>query len=136
GVRGRGETWPVPRRLGTAELADPFGDFDEIADARRAEADEFYAGLLPESAPEDEKRVLRQALAGMLWSKQFYAYDVAAWLRDRGRTPFDHGNFRNSAWYQMENADVISMPDTWEYPWYAAWDLAFHCIALAVVDLA
>jgi hypothetical protein len=134
-VVGPGETWTVRLRLAHAELADPFGEFEAIAAARRAEADEFYGALLPETSSEDERRVLRQALAGMLWSKQFYAYDVAIWLRDRGRTPFDAGTTRNAAWYQMENSDVISMPDTWEYPWYAAWDLAFHCIALAVVDI-
>ncbi len=106
-----------------------------IVAARIAEADEFYATLLPESVSDDEKHVMRQALAGMLWSKQFYAYDVATWLRDRGRSPFDGGATRNAAWYQMENADVISMPDTWEYPWYAAWDLAFHTVALALVDI-
>jgi hypothetical protein len=106
----------------------PFGlEFDETLALRRKEADEFYKTLTPQSAGEDEARVLRQALAGMLWSKQYYLYDLTEWLRLRPRT-------RNQAWFHMVNADVISMPDKWEYPWYAAWDLAFHTVALVLVD--
>jgi hypothetical protein len=96
--------------------------------ARRREADEFYAGVIPASLSEDERAVMRQALAGMLWSKQFYYYDISRWIRDRGSAP------RNSHWRHMLNADIISMPDKWEYPWYAAWDLAFHILALTLVD--
>jgi hypothetical protein len=129
-----GETWTVWLRLRERSTTKPFARFAATVDARRAEADEFYAEVIPESLPDDARLVMRQALAGMLWSKQFYAYDVAAWLRDRGRTPFSSDGIRNASWYHMENAHVISMPDTWEYPWYAAWDLAFHCIALALVD--
>jgi hypothetical protein len=105
--------------------------------AREIEADEFYAALTPADASGDEAMVLRQALSGMLWSKQFYHYDVARWLDgDPGQPPppagREHG--RNSAWRHLNNHDVISMPDKWEYPWYAAWDLAFHTVALAHVD--
>jgi hypothetical protein len=112
-------------------------DFDEIMRQREREADEFYAELAPADATEDEALVLRQALAGMLWSKQFFHYDVQRWLEGdpSGPPPPDsrrHG--RNHDWTHLNNMDVISMPDKWEYPWYAAWDLAFHCVALAHVD--
>jgi hypothetical protein len=133
-VVGPGETWTVRLRLAPEAGGDPFARFDEIRAERRAEADEFYAGVIPSALSADEKLVMRQALAGMLWSKQFYNYDVAAWLRARGEGPFSGTTARNTGWYHMVNADVISMPDTWEYPWYAAWDLAFHCTALAIVD--
>jgi hypothetical protein len=104
---------------------------------REAEADEFYAELTPAGASPDEANVLRQALAGMLWGKQFFHYDVLRWLEGDpgGLPPADsrwHG--RNAEWTHLNNMDVISMPDPWEYPWYAAWDLAFHCVALAHVD--
>jgi hypothetical protein len=112
-------------------------DFDTVIAAREREADEFYAELTPVGAVADEALVLRQALAGMLWSKQFFHYDVRRWLDGdpAGPPPPDsrrHG--RNQEWLHLYNADVISMPDKWEYPWYAAWDLAFHCVALAHVD--
>jgi len=129
-----GETWTVRLRLAPEAGGDPFAGFDEIRAERRSEADEFYWAVIPSSLSSDESLVMRQALAGMLWSKQFYAYDVGAWLRARGEGPFSGRTSRNADWYQMENADVFSMPDTWEYPWYAAWDLAFHCTALAIVD--
>jgi hypothetical protein len=129
-----GETWTVRLRLTPKATKTPFSRFDETLAERRNEADEFYATVIPASLPDDARLVMRQALAGMLWSKQYYAYDVGAWLRERGCTPFATEGVRNEGWYHMENADVISMPDTWEYPWYAAWDLAFHCIALTLVD--
>jgi hypothetical protein len=129
-----GATWTVRLRLTDEALEQPFAVFDRVAAGRREEADEFYAETIPAAVPDDAKLVMRQALAGMLWSKQFYAYDVAEWLRDRGAAPFAAEGIRNAGWYHMENSDVISMPDTWEYPWYAAWDLAFHCVALALVD--
>jgi hypothetical protein len=118
-------------------LAKPFDGFDAIVEARRREADEFYASIVPESATADETLVIRQALAGMLWSKQFYCFDGIRWLAEHGVDPFDtsHPVVRNADWSHMVNADVISMPDKWEYPWYAAWDLAFHTIALAQVDI-
>jgi hypothetical protein len=112
-------------------------DFDSVLAARAREADEFYAELTPDGASEGEALVLRQALAGMLWSKQFYHYDVLKWLEGDPTgppPPAERKNGRNASWWHLNNMDVISMPDTWEYPWYAAWDLAFHCIALAHVD--
>jgi hypothetical protein len=111
-------------------------DFDTIFEARKNEADEFYAAITPDSLNADQANVMRQALAGMMWSKQFYLYDVDRWLDERGANPFDprHNASRNSSWHHMYNADIISMPDKWEYPWYAAWDLAFHVITLSLVD--
>ncbi|MEJ7607924.1 MAG: glucosidase, partial [Bryobacteraceae bacterium] len=112
-------------------------DFDAVFSARRKEADEFYATIVPEDLSEDARNVMRQALGGMLWSKQFYHYVVRDWLTgDPGNpAPPEQRKFgRNAEWTHLYNSDVISMPDKWEYPWYAAWDLAFHCVALAVVD--
>jgi hypothetical protein len=117
--------------------ADPFGGgFDEVMKARRREADEFYASVVPRGLDADAAAVMRQALAGMLWSKQFYLFDVNRWLIEHGADPFKPGSSapRNDRWHHMHNADVISMPDKWEYPWYAAWDLAFHVLALTLVD--
>jgi len=116
---------------------DVGADFDAVFDARRREADEFYATVIPNGATGDATNVMRQALAGMLWSKQFYHYVIADWLKGDPTQPAppsgrEHG--RNAQWPQLYNADVISMPDKWEYPWYAAWDLAFHCVSLALVD--
>jgi len=114
-----------------------FTGFDEVFDARQREADEFYATVLPETVSDDGRRVARQALAGLLWSKQFYHYVVKDWLDgDPTQPPPPAGrrHGRNREWTHLYNADVISMPDKWEYPWYAAWDLAFHCVALALVD--
>ena len=112
-------------------------EFDAVFAQRRREADEFYGGLAPSDLSEDARRVQRQAFAGLLWSKQFYHYDVNRWLKGDPMGPEPprerlHG--RNSDWTHLFNADVISMPDKWEYPWYAAWDLAFHCIPFALVD--
>jgi mannosylglycerate hydrolase MGH1-like protein len=119
-------------------LASVFGKgFDEVMLARRKEADEFYASVIPSSLDTDRANVMRQALAGMLWTKQFYYYDVDKWLMERGADPFIANRRRaprNGHWYHMYNADIISMPDKWEYPWYAAWDLAFHVLALTLVD--
>ena len=116
----------------------PFGNrFDEIIRTRRAEADEFYAAITPLRMDADAANVMRQALAGMMWSKQFYHYDVDKWLEERGSDPFKPTRKaapRNDHWHHMYNGDVISMPDKWEYPWYAAWDLAFHVLAVALVD--
>lgn len=116
----------------------PLGDdFRQILASRRQEADDFYGTIIPTSLPEDEARVMRQALAGMLWSKQFYYYDINKWLEERGFDPYRRTGKpapRNGQWHHMFNADIISMPDKWEYPWYAAWDLAFHVIALTLVD--
>jgi hypothetical protein len=110
---------------------------DDVIASRRAEADEFYAGVIPETLSEDGRSVMRQSLAGMLWSKQYYHYVVKRWLDgDPGEPPPppERQNGRNHEWKHLFNADVISMPDKWEYPWYAAWDLAFHMVPLALVD--
>jgi hypothetical protein len=118
------------------EIAD-FSKVDEIFAQRLAEADEFYQRITPHNLSEDERRVHRQALAGMLWSKQFYYFDVDKWLDEHGTHPLMNEGTResrNSEWFHMLNRDIISMPDKWEYPWYAAWDLAFHTLALSVVD--
>jgi Glycosyl hydrolase family 63 C-terminal domain len=112
-------------------------DFDAVFDARRREADEFYATVIPDGATTDGANVMRQALAGMLWSKQFYHYVIADWLKGdptQPAPPSGRERGRNAQWPQLYNADVVSMPDKWEYPWYAAWDLAFHCVPLALVD--
>ncbi|MGH7845834.1 MAG: MGH1-like glycoside hydrolase domain-containing protein, partial [Candidatus Binatia bacterium] len=112
-------------------------EFNRIFSQRREEADEFYRTVIPLGLPEDAGNVMRQALGGMLWSKQFYGYDVSRWLRgdpEGPEPPAERLRGRNHEWTHLYNADVISMPDKWEYPWYAAWDLAFHCIPLALVD--
>src|SRR5262245_1777510 len=132
----------VRLRLTDSEAPDPSlggalgKTFDGLLAARRKEADEFYATVIPASLSPDERNVMRQALAGMMWSKQFFYYDVDRWLEERGNHPFSSRRkaIRNAHWHHMQNADVISMPDKWEYPWYAAWDLAFHCLALTLVD--
>jgi hypothetical protein len=123
-----------PERL----RASVFGErFDRLFDERRAEADEFYAALMPRSLDADGQLVMRQAFAGLLWSKQFYHFVIRDWLAGDPATPpppAERRLGRNHQWMQLYNADVISMPDKWEYPWYAAWDLAFHCVPLALVD--
>ena len=123
-----------PRHAGGTDACGQ--DFVSVMTSRRREADEFYASVIPAALDPDAKNVMRQALAGMLWSKQFYNYDVDRWLNERGAGPYKPRRtmLRNDHWHHMENADIISMPDKWEYPWYAAWDLAFHVIALTLVD--
>ena len=129
---------PTAFSSGNGRAGTPLGNgFDEVLRARREEADEFYKAITPATLNADQANVLRQALAGMLWSKQFYHYDVDKWLEERGSDPFKQDRKiapRNDRWHHMYNGDVISMPDKWEYPWYAAWDLAFHVIALTMVD--
>ncbi len=127
----------VRLRLSKAAVADAFSNFDKIFAARITEADEFYDRVTPRNLSEDERRVHRQALAGMLWSKQFYYFDLDKWLDEHEAHPLigsGHRSARNTEWFHMLNRDIISMPDKWEYPWYAAWDLAFHTIALSLVD--
>ena len=124
-------------RLRRADSADqPIGDADALVDRRRAEADEFYASITPEGLDGDAASVMRQALAGMLWTKQYYGYDVDQWLREHQAHPLRRPvkSIRNDRWFHMRNWDIISMPDKWEYPWFAAWDLAFHVVALSMVD--
>jgi len=123
--------------LSTKSGLDAFAKFDQIFATRLAEANEFYDRITPPSLSEDERRVHRQALAGMLWSKQFYYFDLDRWLDEHDSHPLMSGSgrkVRNTEWFHMLNKDIISMPDKWEYPWYAAWDLAFHTIALSLVD--
>ncbi|MFN7947710.1 MAG: glucosidase [Blastocatellia bacterium] len=132
-----GETVTVNLRLTSAALSSPFADFDSIFTQRQREADEFYDTIIPEDLNDDLKNVQRQAFAGMLWSKQFYHYVITDWLSGdpaQPAPPAERRRGRNREWTHLYNADVISMPDKWEYPWYAAWDLAFHCVPLALVD--
>jgi hypothetical protein len=122
---------------GHSSSGNPFADFDTILAERKADADEFYDHIQPDQATDDEKLVQRQAFAGMLWNKQFYYYDVARWLSgdpNNPPPPPERAKGRNHSWTQLINANVISMPDKWEYPWYAAWDWAFHCVTLALID--
>jgi hypothetical protein len=124
-------------RLSAVPSAGAFSDFDEVVASRLADADEFYQRITPSALNEDQRRVHRQALAGMMWGKQFYNFDLDQWLSEHRSHPLRgaiRGGVRNTDWFHMLNADIISMPDKWEYPWYAAWDLAFHTIALALVD--
>ncbi len=134
-----GKTATVRLRLSDAAptaMGDPFKSFAEIIQVRQREADEFYKSITPARVNEDEARVMRQALAGMLWSKQFFFFDVDKWLEEHGVDPMKPNArlMRNSEWFHMVNQHIISMPDKWEYPWFAAWDLAFHTIALSTVD--
>ncbi len=145
---GAGETQTIRLRLtdsdtdgataGAAGASGLFGrEFERIFRIRKQEADEFYAKLAPEQLSGDGRNVMRQSFAGLLWSKQFYHYVVRDWLTgDPGQPspPAQRKHGRNGDWSHLYNADVISMPDKWEYPWYAAWDLAFHCVPLALVD--
>jgi hypothetical protein len=119
------------------DLKNAFIGFDDIFRSRIAEADQFYQTIIPDTLNSDESNVMRQALAGLLWSKQFYHYVVKEWLDGdpkQPRPPSARLNGRNSKWGHLYNSDVLSMPDKWEYPWFAAWDLAFHCIALSLID--
>ena len=128
---------PASFGSGNEQGKTPFTPFERTLQARRKEADEFYATVIPRSLNADQANVMRQALAGMLWSKQFYHYDVDKWLEERGSDPFKTSHKagpRNDHWHHMYNGDLISMPDKWEYPWYAAWDLAFHVLAITLVD--
>ncbi|MFM1841620.1 MAG: hypothetical protein RLZZ490_351 [Cyanobacteriota bacterium] len=138
-----GETATVRLRLSHTQLSDsasPFAQFDQIFAARRQEADEFYDSITPDSIKNDgdHLNVMRQALAGMLWTKQYFYYDLDKWLEEHGvnawQSSAERKRVRNSEWFHMFNDDVISMPDKWEYPWFAAWDLAFHMLPLGMVD--
>ena len=135
-----GRTQVIRLRLaasGQSAQDETFGEgFDQLFAERLREADEFYQSVTPPSVSADAANVMRQALAGMLWSKQFFFFDGDNWLDEHNSNPLHRGyqNARNSEWFHMLNEDIISMPDKWEYPWYAAWDLAFHCLPLAIVD--
>lgn len=136
-----GETITIELRLAAAvddhPLEAPFADYDVLLHERQKEADEFYNVVLPSKMSADARLVARQAFAGMLWSKQFYHYVIGEWLEGdpaEPTPPESRKNGRNADWTHLYNADVISMPDKWEFPWYASWDLGFHCITLAHVD--
>jgi hypothetical protein len=136
---GPGESAVVRLRLAPSDLPgmNAFDGFDKTFALRQREADEFYAAVVPQDLSADAQSVMRQGLSGMLWSKQFYHYVVKDWLQGDPACPPpppERLNGRNHEWMHLYNADVISMPDKWEYPWYAAWDLAFHCVSLALVD--
>ena len=136
---GAGETKTIKLRLTkSADLTQPFGaEFDSIVQTRKQEADEFYQELTPFSLSSEERNIQRQAFAGMLWTKQFYYYSVERWLKGdptQPTPPAARKKGRNHQWHHLDNAEIISMPDKWEYPWYAAWDLAFHALPLAMVD--
>jgi hypothetical protein len=137
---GAGQSAIFRLRLNTSApsaMGDPFNGFAETMQTRQREADEFYRSVTPERVSEDEARVMRQALAGMLWGKQYFGFDVDKWLKEHGVDPMRSRakHIRNSEWFHMVNDHIISMPDKWEYPWFAAWDLAFHTIALSTVDV-
>lgn len=133
-----GKSVTVCLRLTDQKLAKPFGqNFDQMIAERKKEADEFYQTVIPKALSADAQNVMRQSFAGMLWSKQFYGYEIDRWLQgdpNQPAPPAERLNGRNKEWTHLYNDDIISMPDKWEYPWYAAWDLAFHCISLALVD--
>ena len=132
-----GATEAITLRLSSRRHDAPFADADRVLDQRLLEAHAFYDVLAAEGMSDDARAVQRQAFAGLMWSKQFFYYDVDEWLRGDPvgpPPPKERAAGRNSAWRHLNNADIISMPDTWEYPWYAAWDLAFHCVPLARID--
>ncbi|MGQ0603645.1 MAG: MGH1-like glycoside hydrolase domain-containing protein, partial [Anaerolineales bacterium] len=131
-----GESVTLKLRLTAQQSGQPFDDFDAVFATRLREADEFYATLQPASLSDDERNVQRQAFAGLLWCKQFFHYNVEKWLSGdpAHAAPAARHEGRNSQWPHLDNRDILSMPDKWEYPWYAAWDLAFHCVPLALID--
>jgi hypothetical protein len=132
-----GRSATVRFRLSDTPQSSPFSGFEDLVEKRQIEADTFYNELQSGIESTDVRNVQRQAFAGMLWSKQFYYLDIPQWLKgDPGQPapPPERRHGRNSAWTHLNNADIISMPDKWEYPWYAAWDLAFHCVPLAMID--
>ncbi len=132
-----GASITVTVRFATADLRLPFDDAESIITARKEEADEFYRALADPKLSTDERLVQRQALAGLLWCKQYYHYEVRRWLQGdptQPTPPAERWHGRNSDWQHLSNHDVILMPDAWEYPWYAAWDLGFHCVTMAMID--
>jgi hypothetical protein len=132
---GSGQSVRLDLVLSAEALAMPFSRTEVVFSSRQSEADIFYDGLIADASPED-RRIMRQALAGMIWCKQFYHYDVEHWLKGDGFPPPEsRKRGRNRQWMHLKAGDVISMPDTWEYPWFAAWDLAFHCGALSLIDV-
>ncbi|HZZ72289.1 MAG TPA: glucosidase [Pirellulales bacterium] len=133
-----GGSFTVEIRFTAEPFAEPFADFDAVFAARQAEADQFHAAIQPPNLDDEELRIVRQGFAGLLWSKQYYHYDVFTWLKGdetRPTPPPERWRGRNATWKALHNSDVVLMPDTWEYPWYASWDLAFHCVAVARIDV-
>jgi hypothetical protein len=134
----RGNSKEIYLRLSDQMVQTPFEEgFEELFKQRKKEADEFYASMISDSLPQEMKNIQRQAYAGLLWNKQYYHYDLERWINNSdGISPEsdDRLNGRNHLWKYLKNQDVIVMPDKWEYPWYAAWDTAFHCIPMAVID--
>ncbi len=136
-----GESKVVTLRLcqnADKKLTQAFGkDFDAVFESRKADADEFYSAVIPADIGPDKANVMRQSFAGMLWTKQYYYFDANRWLEEHGADPLKAESrlARNKNWFHMVNDHVISMPDKWEYPWYASWDLAFHAVAFAPIDL-
>jgi len=137
-VPGKGSV-SIKIRLSQEVAADPLGkDFIQALQRRKEEADAFFGSLMGEGMDSEQQKVFRQALAGMMWTKMFYHFDVPRWLEGDSpdfQPPQSRKEGRNSEWHHLNNADIISMPDKWEYPWYAVWDLAFHCVTLALMDV-
>ncbi|HKZ39222.1 MAG TPA: hypothetical protein VJ184_16280, partial [Chryseolinea sp.] len=132
-----GKSTTLKLRLSNKFSSNPFQEFDSLFEQRMKEADDFFDSMQQDIKDKDKKEIQRQAIAGMMWSKQFYYYDIRQWLKgDPGQPvpPDERKNGRNTDWHHLNNADILSMPDKWEYPWYAAWDLAFHTIPIAIVD--
>jgi hypothetical protein len=132
-----GDRLEMRLRLSARDQPDPFAEFDRILTERHGDADQFYAEIQKDITSPDERAIQRQAFAGMIWNKQFYHYDVHRWLKgDPGQPvpPAERKHGRNSEWNNLNNADILSLPDKWEYPWFASWDLAFHCIPFALID--
>ncbi len=134
-----GESVSIRLRLSPDDNSGSFENFDAVFDSRKKEMEAFYDPILSTNISKEERDIQRMAYAGMLWNKQFYYYNVATWLNGDAAEPTpppERKNGRNSQWLHLNNADIISMPDKWEFPWYAAWDLAFHCVTLANIDPA
>ncbi|SMO49567.1 Glycosyl hydrolase family 63 C-terminal domain-containing protein [Chryseobacterium rhizoplanae] len=134
---GAGESKIFEFRLCPDETDEPFGNFDTIFSTRQSEAEEFYNDIQNDTVNEDERNVQRQAFAGLLWNKQFYHYNIGKWLKGdpNFEAPRNFSEYvRNTEWNHLHNKDIISMPDKWEYPWYATWDLAFHCVPFSIID--
>ena len=132
-----GETAVIRVRLAGGGVAEPFAGFDQLVEQRQAESDEFFATVEPKRLSDDERSVMRQSLAGLMWTKQYYGYDVDQWLAGDPAgppPPAPRLDGRNSDWLHLHTSDVLSMPDKWEYPWFAAWDLAFHTVPIALID--
>ncbi len=132
-----GKSKIIKLRLRKEKINNPFNEFDKIFKTKINEADKFYSDIQSDIKSDDERNIQRQAFAGMLWSKQFYYYNISKWLEGdpaQPAPPRERLRGRNSEWFHLNNAEIISMPDKWEYPWYASWDLAFHCIPFAIID--